>query len=176
MDASSAAGNPTSTSAGNPTSTTGIGSSSSGLPGTLCDNLCAKASELMCPNTDQCLTECTTHLTGPCLSEITAYFQCYVDFATSCALPPQCDDELQLVELCESGPCGPQACSGGGSSGGQTFCECSTTCGMSTYLASCQTFGSDGKCTCFINNMVVGECEEQNPTCFVFDGCCSQFF
>jgi hypothetical protein len=169
MDASSATGNPAS-------SGSGIVSSSSGVPATFCAEFCAKRAAFMCIDAADCPGNCPSQITGSCAPEVVAFFQCYADFATSCDLPPACEDELDLLDLCgSSGECGPVVCSGGGS-GGQTSCECSTTCGMTTILASCQAFGSDGKCACSINGSLVGECEEQSPTCGVFDGCCSQFF
>ena len=169
-DASSATGNPTS-------SATGLVSSSSGIPGDLCANFCANRVALMCPGAGDCAMFCPVEMNGPCGFAAGPFFQCLIDFAIDCDIPAACQDELEALQLCSSGgECGPVGCSIGGSSGGQTSCECETTCGMTNLVASCVDVGSDGKCQCFVNGNIVGECAEQSPACDLFGGCCAQFF
>jgi hypothetical protein len=144
---------------------------------TSCEQVCAKFDAFGCAD-EGCIASCADVLSGPCAMVFSAFVDCISEFATDCEdLPQQCDAQSDAYLLCYAGGCsGEQLCSGTGSGGGETFCSCTESCEVGTWEATCSSSGGQGQCDCKVDGMLVGKCDEANPSCDVEVGCCSQFF
>jgi hypothetical protein len=140
-----------------------------------CDQVCAMWSGLGC-GFDECLEQCAETFAGGCAAELSAYADCLITFAVDCDdSPEECKPEVLAYAECHGG-CGSQVCQGGESSGGETFCSCSESCETATYETICSSSAGQGKCECYVDGMLAGQCEDEDASCDVDASCCSQFF
>jgi hypothetical protein len=149
---------------------------SSGSTG-LCDAFCNKATMLGC-SSPSCQSECAKLLGGMCGGPASALLQCFTDYAKGCEDKdaPECADEIQAFQMCQGGGCGPEECSGSGSSG-QSSCQCDAECPSGKVTVSCSSSPVGDDCECFVNDVVVAKCSDPVSTgCSLQESCCAQFF
>jgi hypothetical protein len=183
MTNSSVASGPVSTSSStHPTATVGVGGSS---PQSECEKFCQAAGAHGCPTAD-CVMVCEAEYAKipSCAAQFTALLECTAaNEAPNCQLGGSCPNEESALLMCEGVTPGSSSSSGTGGgcteacSAGDNHCNCSTTCGGTTFMADC-SFGADGmaQCKCVMNDAFVGTCSGNNLSCDTSSSCCSQFF
>lgn len=77
------------------------------------------------------------------------------------------------------GTTNPGACTDIGSVGCVNLddtCDCTAECEGDDYEAVCDVAAQVPQCTCLINGVVQGTCQESGQACDLFGGCCEAFF
>lgn len=171
----------------------GVGPGGSGQGGTgnvpppppmVCEPMCA---EVLASNDcldvlgsfDECVATCLSIFQQTplaCHDELALLYDCAPNnLGPNCALVG-CEKEQELLAACtddpDPPPCGPTGCS----AGSDGSCECTTSCGMDTFEASCD---AAGECVCNQNGFVVGACSggpSGTNACDPFSGCCGALF
>ena len=172
---SGGSGGTTSTSSLTPSTGTSI------QPGDYCQSACDQLVEHGCLEADglsACIQGCIDVFNEypQCASEIVAVYDCVVGslVGEGCGgSDVDCNSKQFKYEKCIAGP---MECVEAGCASGSGVCSCQGTCEGKELEAICEDGPSGVQCTCLINGEVVGICEDQELSCAVLDGCCSDYY
>jgi hypothetical protein len=157
--------------------TSGVTSGGGGNITTNCEAFCKVATSNGCVG-KSCFESCyVTSEQPPCGASFALWIDCIVknaDAIMGCSMPPACVDyESKYLACSQGGDCGPQSCVADDTGG----CACVAKCSTGEYEASCQPSANGGSvCSCFINGMIVGECDNPSLSCDVSGSCCGDIF
>lgn len=152
-------------------------------PQSFCDGICASANAYGClggGTIEECALGCAQVFEQypSCSKETQDLYSCLVDqFAsTGCdAGAEACQTETTAFAECAGGSstCGSNECGGSGTG---MDCFCTGECNNHVLEADCKSDGTTIGCACYVDGSVVGQCNDVDLACDVFNGCCAAYF